>query len=597
MNWCFYGLNFKKKCPASHKTNLSNLIVVPEDGFEICLMKKFFSVFIIVVLTGITLHAQTIPQIKNLATLAKVWGFLKYYHPEAAKGNPDWDKELIKMIPIVKSSASKTAFSKLLIDWYNSLPKAKLSDEVTQPKAGDSIEKVFDETYIARFDVPPSLISQLTRLYLYHLPDTSKYITNRSQQYTLDYTKHTEDPFAMPALPDEAHRLLAFFRYWNIIEYFYPHKKTNAPGWDKVLPEFIPRFMAANDSTKYRQTFLILTTKLKDSHSFFYHPVWDRLHNYMYPPFRVIYIDGRYFISGSRYDSLMKAMDLKRGDEIVGVNGKPIAERINELKPYTTGTNELSFYRNICQKLLQIDTTRTVQVTINREGRELNRTVSLVARNEFPNYHSSDRPLWKDMGNGIWYVRFCDIRKMDTLEKLFADIQQAKTVIWDLRAYPDFFISQAAKKGLFAQNPLCHITYNSILEFPGAFGIHTWPVLDEKAPDTLHLPVYQGRMIVLVDEYTQSLSESCAYELSFREHTIVMGRQTAGTTGNVNWIDSPGGIGLSYTAVGMKALKERFTEGAGVKIDKEIKLSAGNLLEYPDYILELAYREAQKELW
>src|SRR5678815_5215483 len=98
MNWCFYWPNFKKKCRASHKTSLSNLIVVPEEGFEICLMKKFLSVFIIAVLTNITLHAQTNQQIKNLATLARVWGFLKYYHPDAAKGNPDWDKELVRMI-------------------------------------------------------------------------------------------------------------------------------------------------------------------------------------------------------------------------------------------------------------------------------------------------------------------------------------------------------------------------------------------------------------------------------------------------------------------------------------------------------------------
>jgi hypothetical protein len=227
----------------------------------------------------------------------------------------------------------------------------------------------------------------------------------------------------------------------------------------------------------------------------------------------------------------------------------------------------------------------------------LNKSIILFAGNDYSKYHRITHPLWENMGNGIWHVRFCEIRKMDTLKKLFADIQQAKTVIWDMRGYPDFFISQAAKKGLFAQNPLCHISSNSILEFPGTFTVHTWPVLDANARDTLHLPVYRGRMIVLVDEYTQSLSESCAYELSFRDNTIVMGRQTAGTTGNVTGVEYPGGIEATFTAVGMKALNGRFSEGEGVKIDKKIKLNAANLLEYPDYILEMAYEEAQKELW
>jgi hypothetical protein len=559
-------------------------------------MKKFFSVFIFAFLTSITLHTQTVLQINNLAALAKVWGFLKYYHPDAAKGNPDWDKELVRMIPLAKSEATEDAFNKLITDWFHSLPKAKLSATITQLKS-DSIERIFDENDIAHFGVPKPLADELTLLYLYHKPASSKYITNRVEGHTLDYIKHKEEPFATPALPDEEHRLLALFRYWNIINYFYPHKKSNAPNWDEVLTEFIPRLIAAKDSTKYRETFLVLTTRLKDSHSFFSHPVWERLKRYVYAPFRVIYIDGRYYISGSRYDSLMKAMDLKAGDEIVGVNGKTIAERVNELRPYTTGTNELSFYRNICQQLFQADTNRSIQIDINRDGKVLNKTAILFSGSENTMHRRITRPLWENMGNGIWHVRFCEIRKMDTLKKLFSDIQQAKTVIWDMRAYPDFLISQAAKKGLFEQNPICHITSNSILEFPGSFLVHTWPVLDPNANDALQLPVYKGRMIVLVDEYTQSLSESCAYELSFRKNTIVMGRQTAGTTGNVTGVKYPGGIEATFTAVGTKALNGRFSEGNGVKIDKEIKLNRANLIEYRDYFLEMAYQEAQKELW
>ena len=71
-----------------------------------------------------------------------------------------------------------------------------------------------------------------------------------------------------------------------------------------------------------------------------------------------------------------------------------------------------------------------------------------------------------------------------------------------------------------------------------------------------------------------------------------MGRQTAGTTGNVTSAEYPGGIEAYFTAVGVKGLNERFTEGKGVKIDKEIKLSGDSLSKYPDYMLEMAYREA-----
>jgi hypothetical protein len=48
--------------------------------------------------------AQTTRQIRQLATLGKVWGFLKYYHSAALKGKPDWDKELLRMIPLAEQT-------------------------------------------------------------------------------------------------------------------------------------------------------------------------------------------------------------------------------------------------------------------------------------------------------------------------------------------------------------------------------------------------------------------------------------------------------------------------------------------------------------
>lgn len=41
--------------------------------------------------TTINAQAQTNIHVSQLATLGKVWGFLKYYHPAIAKGKTDWD--------------------------------------------------------------------------------------------------------------------------------------------------------------------------------------------------------------------------------------------------------------------------------------------------------------------------------------------------------------------------------------------------------------------------------------------------------------------------------------------------------------------------
>ncbi|MGJ8734629.1 MAG: S41 family peptidase, partial [Cellulophaga sp.] len=49
--------------------------------------------------------------ISKLSTTAKIWGFLKYYHPKIAKGEIDWDKELLDILPLVQSSKNKKELS------------------------------------------------------------------------------------------------------------------------------------------------------------------------------------------------------------------------------------------------------------------------------------------------------------------------------------------------------------------------------------------------------------------------------------------------------------------------------------------------------
>jgi hypothetical protein len=64
-------------------------------------------------------------EIKNLSNLCKVWGFLKYYHPNVAKGNFNWDEQLLKILPKIENAKSDDDISKIYIDWIDSLGDIK----------------------------------------------------------------------------------------------------------------------------------------------------------------------------------------------------------------------------------------------------------------------------------------------------------------------------------------------------------------------------------------------------------------------------------------------------------------------------------------
>jgi carboxyl-terminal processing protease len=60
-----------------------------------------------------------------------VWGFLKYYHPKVAKGNYDWDRQLIEKLPLIKTCNTKEETSSLYFEWINSFGNIKTRRHLT----------------------------------------------------------------------------------------------------------------------------------------------------------------------------------------------------------------------------------------------------------------------------------------------------------------------------------------------------------------------------------------------------------------------------------------------------------------------------------
>lgn len=519
-----------------------------------------------------------------MATLGKLWGFLKYYHPSVLRGKPDWDKELCKMIPMIEKATTDQSVDSLLEEWYRSLPVARVAASPVDWSA-DSLKRTFTEKDIRQFAVSNWLKNEMTRLYQFHIPDTSRYVTRYYSGHVFDHIIHTENRYDTPAYPVREMRLLTLFRYWNTIEYFYPHKHRIA-AWDEVLNNYITRFLLAKDSFEYRIAVRELIHELPDSHSFIQLPG----ETFYFYPFRLDYIQGKYVIG--QCDSIIaKENDYRLGDEVIAINGKKTAERGRDLLQTTTGTNALSRYRNVAQNLLKMGDS-VVQVSFKREGRIISKKIPL---HTWPVYSQLKRapaqPLWKEVEKGIWYVRFCAITKPDTLRALFHDIRRAKTVIWDMRAYPNYMVTTLLYQYLFTSKTLLEQDRSASAFFPGSF-IES-PNYFMPAVDT-SVPVYTGAMIVLVDENTQSLSESVSAALRLRPNTIVAGRQTAGTTGNITWLGLPGDIVVSYTGVGVIGEQESFRQGEGVKVDIPVKLTVERVRSSKDYILEQAIKHARK---
>lgn len=172
-------------------------------------------------------------KIENLASLAKVWGFLKYYHPNVAKGDFNWDEQLLNLIPQVENAENKEALSKIYINWIDGLGVEKECKSCQSVSKKESFDKNFDLSWTQNSNLfTPELSQKLKFIEENRFQGKNKYITSSSVNNVL---VTNEPSYADFKYPDRNHRIASLFRYWNIIEYFFPYKYMTDKKWDSVL--------------------------------------------------------------------------------------------------------------------------------------------------------------------------------------------------------------------------------------------------------------------------------------------------------------------------------------------------------------------------
>ncbi len=209
----------------------------------------------------IDLSNLKVENIENLELLGRVWGFLKYYHPEIAKGNYNWDYELFRFLPKYIEAKNDKERDKLIINWMNSLGeiekclKCKPTDENAVLKP--------DLKWVENQD--EALKKKL--LYVYNNRSQGKqyYIEMASGAGNPDFKN--ENAYSQMPYPDDGFKLLSLYRYWNMINYFFPYKLLMDKDWNTTLGEYIPIFLNAKNELEYEMAALAIIGDIQDTHA------------------------------------------------------------------------------------------------------------------------------------------------------------------------------------------------------------------------------------------------------------------------------------------------------------------------------------------
>jgi C-terminal processing protease CtpA/Prc len=120
---------------------------------------------------------------------------------------------------------------------------------------------------------------------------------------------------------------------------------------------------------------------------------------------------------------------------------------------------------------------------------------------------------------------------------------------------------------------------------PGAFHWQGPPLTLEPSG-----PRYTGKIVMLIDETSQSQAEYTTMAFRAAPNATVVGSTTAGADGNVSGIPLPGGLRSMISGIGVFYPDKKPTQRVGIIADIEAKPTLQGIRSGRDEVLEVALR-------
>ncbi len=542
-------------------------------------MKK--TLFLILILISNINFAQNPTETQKLAATCKVWGFLKYYHPKVANGEFNWDNQLFEILPKIEQAKTNQEFSLVLENWIENLGEIKEIAPIVAQKNIEYFDKNFDLSWFKNKMFSKKLSQSLKFIENNRFQGSQHYIAGGvNEMFFIKNETYSEYKYT-----EKHYRIVAFFAYWNIIEYFFPNKYLMDIKWDVTLEQMLPNFINAINEDEFYLAFQKLTVRLNDTHVFFhvYKPA-DSAKTLNFFPANCKIIDEKMVVTKILSDSLAEADDIKIGDVITKINDKSIKEIIAENRNLIGGSNEVSYLNNLINPSLY-SYSDNFKMDFLKEGKIFTRTIKIY------DYHDSHRnqflkgypkpEKFKILDNNIGYVNMGRIM-VANIPGMIEKLSKTKAIIFDQRNYPNATLYDIADFICPNEKPYAIFTYPD-LTYPGKF---YWSEPNKIGKENKNY--YKGKVIVLVNEQSISQSEETAMAFQTAPNTTIIGSQTGGSDGNVFQIDFIKEFITRFTGLGTFYPDRRETQRIGIIPDIEVKPTILGIQQGKDEVLDRA---------
>jgi C-terminal processing protease CtpA/Prc len=298
--------------------------------------------------------------------------------------------------------------------------------------------------------------------------------------------------------------------------------------------------------------------------------------------------------SNSSYQDLI-------GGEVLSIDNIPIEDLLNKEIQTIPATQKGYIMAEAVKSVLAKNRDHgSFKVIIRKINKEI---VERYFLPELREYHynllgsiGKAKKIFEEINESIIYLNL-DLMKYDDFTSKLSKIKNAKSIILDMRGYPDieddkiekfighFIKNKLETKWMFTpqiQDP----TKNSLLNSEKEEG---WDI-------PVSIPHINAKVYFLINHKTLSYGESITGYFAAMPNSILIGSPTAGANGSANIFSLPGSYTYRYT--GMKVLKHDGSRlhGIGFLPDVEVRPTVQGIIDGRDEVLEKAIELAKKEL-
>lgn len=530
-------------------------------------------------------------QVENLAAFARVYGYVRFFHPSDQAQSVDWDKVAVLGAGDVRAAPDPAALAvalrgvfqpiaprlRLISDGAPSetpapIPPArgrvtfwqhlglKLTDQpgVYRQQRAITGETRGDRAALFRpAEPPPLLMKTLAPGLVLELPlalpvdAAEKTPAELAAEFAALQARLAEFDAKSLTPADARVPVAGVVTTWSAFQHFHPYLDTIGVNWDEALGPALRRALHATTTEEYRLTLSELVAKTRDGHGYVIGPPGP----IGGMPIRVARVEDKIVITGVAGDA-----PFRKGDVIERLAGVPALEVLRERERHSPGSPHLSEFRALNQ-FGAGPLGSTVRVDLQRDG--AGETIEFVRSTPdrrmyfFNSIGEFSFPAFAEVRPGIFYVNLYSLDAPDLAAKL-PQLAHARGVIFDQRWDGRNQVTAKSETIQPAEHIIPHLIGETIQASPmlipqirlpdragWSYDERTWPVRPKS-------PRLKGRIVFINEPSVVSYGETCMAMIAHHRLATLVGAPTAGCNGNVNFIPLPGGFRVMWTGMDVR---------------------------------------------